>query len=163
MIIWWWFDDDFYLIRSHPLWKTFGQIYIHHTQIHIFIIWILFIFITHIYPFYNSEGCSILCSCAGEIFSSPRIAWKEEFEAEIQIHGIYILPFTQELAWWMEEIHQSENWEIFFLLKEIFTTHFLCQTPSEQMGRGVPSDLVGIWEIILWFLAPEFNCILMAS
>ena len=51
----------------------------------------------------------------------------------------------------------------FFLLGEIFTTHFLRQTLSEQMGRGVPSDLVGIRKIILWFPALESNCILMAT
>ena len=91
-----------------------------------------------------------------KFFSSPWIARTEEFEAEIQIHGIYILPIepihTRVGRLLHSEWRKYINLRIgkyFFLLGEIFTTHFLHQTLSEQMGRGVPSDLVGIWKIIL--------------
>ena len=91
-----------------------------------------------------------------KFFSSPWIARTEEFEAEIQIHGIYILPIepihTRVGRLLHSEWRKYINLRIgkyFFLLGEIFTTHFLCQSHSEQMGRGVPSDLVGIWKIIL--------------
>ena len=91
-----------------------------------------------------------------KFFSSPWIARTEEFEAEIQIHGIYILPIepihTRVGRLLHSEWRKYINLRIgkyFFLLGEIFTTHFLRQTLSEQMGRGVPSDLVGIWKIIL--------------
>ena len=45
--------------------ESFGHIYIHHNCI----IWLLFICIFIL--FNNNEGCSILCSCAGEILFKP--------------------------------------------------------------------------------------------
>ena len=52
------------------------------------------------------------------------------------VHGIYILPFTQELASWMEEIHQSENWEIFFPSRGNIYDTFLASNPLRTDGKG---------------------------
>ena len=78
-----------------------------------------------------------------KFFSSPWIARTEEFEAEIQIHGIYILPIepihTRVGRLLHSEWRKYINLRIgkyFFPSREIFTTHFSCQSLSEQMGKG---------------------------
>ena len=83
MIIWWWFDYDLMMIWwwflfdsvastvenfwSH-LYSSYTNTYFYHMNI-IYIHNVLYIF--DIYPFYNSKGCSILCSCTGEILFKP--------------------------------------------------------------------------------------------
>ena len=75
-----------------------------------------------------------------KIFSSLWIAWREEFEAEIQIHGIYILP--------IESIHtrvglvNGRNTSIrelgnIFSFSGKYLRHISCVKPSPNRWEGV--------------------------
>ena len=122
--------------------KTFGHIYIHKYKC----IFKLYTFIYKYIYFYHINinlltiaDVQFYAILQVKFFSSPRIAWREEFEAEIQIHGIYILPIESihtRVGRWMEEIHQSENWEIFFPSRGNIYDTFLASNPLRTDGKG---------------------------
>ena len=160
MMVWWWFEVD-YNFWWHIY--TYTNTCIYNTNTHICV----YAFLCEIiYPL-NIGRCSILCNFAGESLFKPldcvkRGIWGRNPNTWNLYSPHWVNSHKSRTGEWKKYINPRIG-KYFFLLGEIFTTHFLCQTLSEQMGRGVPSDLVGIWKIILWFLALESKCILMAS
>ena len=171
MMIWWWFDDDLRMIwwwfENDLIWfgrfnseKNFYSHFHTHTQIHISIIWILFIYIFTLLTMKDVQFYAVV-----QVKSFQALGLRERRNLRQKSKYMEFIFSHSHKSWpgeWRKYINPRIG-KYFFLLGEIFTTHFLRQTLSEQMGRGVPSDLVGIWKIILWFPALESNCILMAG
>ena len=141
-MIWWWFEVDYnfwwhiYTYTNTCIYNT--NTYIQYTRLYVNYF---------IYPL-NNGRCSILCNFAGENLFKPldcvkRGIWGRNPNTWNLYSPHWVNSHKSRTGEWKKYINPRIG-KYFFLLGEIFTTHFLCQTLSEQMGRGVPSDLVGI-------------------
>ena len=135
--VWWWFDDDLRLITTSDDTYTHIQIHVYTIQIHIYVFMRFYVKLFILLTLADVQFYAIL---QVKIFSSLWIAWREEFEAEIQIHGIYILP--------IESIHtrvglvNGRNTSIrelgnIFSFSGKYLRHISCVKPSPNRWEGV--------------------------